>query len=138
MAISALIGQVLQGFESLLAKASLSGGSLYSSNTSESSHGGKVNTTAAPRLSWGVLQIEPDEEDELKQHLWRLQFRKLENVLKQFSASVDRLRNAQGQGSGNSAHVMACQCIHMWLVQKAEAVKNRYLSQDGLGVGSEV
>lgn len=27
---------------------------------------------AAPRLSWGVLQIEPDEEDELKQNLWLL------------------------------------------------------------------
>ena len=133
-----LIAHIVQGFETILAKASPSS-TFTRSNTSDSSCGGKPNV-AAPRLSWGVLQIEPDEEDELKQHMWFLQFRKLQKVLNHLSASVGRLRSAGG--SGNSAHVMACQCIHMWLAQKAEIVRDRYRTQvntrtEGVTAGQE-
>ncbi|KAK5996473.1 hypothetical protein PT974_01807 [Cladobotryum mycophilum] len=132
--ISILVGRVVQGFEATLAKVSPSCSSPEnfcsgSASSSDSSSSSSSPDTASPRLSWGVLQLEPDEENELKQHLWLLQFRKLQKVLRQFSASVSRLRDAQG--SENSAHVMACQCIHMWLAQRADMVRDKYQAQDG-------
>ena len=127
--ICILIGYIIQGFETVLAKGSPSS----SSNASDLSGSNTPNGTA-PRLSWGVLPIEPDEEDELKQHMWLLQFRKLQKVLKLLSASVGRLRNAGGNNV-NSAHAMACQCIHMWLVQKAEIVIDKYRTQNKIRIG---
>lgn len=84
---------------------------------------------SVPRLSWGVLQIEPDEEAEIKQHMWLIQHRKLQRVIRKLIVTVGRLRNAQD--SGSPAHIMTCQYIHMWLVQKAEALEDRYRVHDG-------
>ena len=77
---------------------------------------------STPRLFWGTMQIEPDEEAELKQHMWRIQLRKLKDVVKKVGVAVGLLRNSQS--SGNSTHIMTCECIHMWLVHKAEALKD--------------
>lgn len=85
------------------------------------SPGGPLPSIPAPRLSWGGLQIEPDEEVELKQHMWRLQLRKIQRVIKKLSAKTGASKSAQD--SGNSAYVMICQYIHMWLVQKVECLK---------------
>ena len=81
-------------------------------------------------MSWGTLQIEPDEEAELKQHMWLIQLRKLQRVITKLSAAVTQLRSAQN--SSNSAYVMTCQCIHMWLVQKAEGLKAKYPGNDAM------
>ncbi|KAI0594256.1 hypothetical protein F4775DRAFT_586251 [Biscogniauxia sp. FL1348] len=130
MTISVLIGRVLQGFEAVLLRAGQYGSPSYSSTASDSSSIGK-DSMGAPRLFSNALHMDQDEEDELKKHLWRMQFRKLTNVLDRFNESVGRLRIAQDQGATSSAHVMACQCIHMWLLKKAESVSNGYLEQDG-------
>ncbi len=76
------------------------------------------------------MQIEPDEEAELKQHMWLIQLRKLQRVIKKLGVAVGLLRGAQD--SGNSAYIMTCQCIHMWLVQKAEALKARYQADNAM------
>ncbi|KAL4993016.1 hypothetical protein BDV10DRAFT_190372 [Aspergillus recurvatus] len=128
--VSVLIGRALQGFEATLSKLRPSSGHCASS-ANASFHKGRRATVAAsttPRLSWGALQIEPDEEEELKEHLWLLQFRKLGRVLDMFSSSLGRLRNSDNKNStsDSSAHVMACRCIHMWLVHKAGSIGDCY------------
>ena len=138
--ISILVGHVIQGFESTLGNVnSLSSRSASSNpedttNTNSSSSGQKTPKTSltSPRLSWGVLQIDPDEEDELKQHMWLLQFRKLQRVLMQLN-NASTVRNAQQAGSGSggdSAHLMASQCIHTWLAQRADVVKDKYQAKN--------
>lgn len=44
-------------------------------------------------------------------------------------------RNTQQAGSssssgGDSAHLMASQCIHTWLAQRADVVKNKYQAKN--------
>ncbi|KAI1296453.1 hypothetical protein F5Y03DRAFT_293963 [Xylaria venustula] len=132
MVVSILVGRIIQGFEATLSIGSLS--SIHR-NMDKSLGDLMAGSTAAPRLSprlsWGVLQIEHDDEYDLKRHLWLMQFRKLERLLSQFSTSVGRLKNARG--SSSSAHVMACECTHMWLEQKAREVKEKYLAQGTIG-----
>ncbi|KAI5925530.1 hypothetical protein F4810DRAFT_54973 [Camillea tinctor] len=130
MTISILIGRVLQGFEAVLSKGGQYGSPPQSSNVSEISSVGK-ETMMAPQLFSSVLQMDPDEEDELKKHLWRIQYRKLANVLRRFNESVSRLRISQDQGATSTVHAMASRCIHVWLMQKADFVSNAYLEQDG-------
>ncbi|KAL4746294.1 hypothetical protein BDW72DRAFT_38406 [Aspergillus terricola var. indicus] len=102
-----------------------------STSTSASTSASALSADSAPRLSWGSLQIDPHEEEQLKQHLWLLQFRKLERVIEEFSQSVGRLP------AGQSAYLMACRCLHMWLTQKAEVLRARYQAQDaGRGIAS--
>ncbi|KAL8831108.1 MAG: hypothetical protein Q9191_001057 [Dirinaria sp. TL-2023a] len=120
--VSILVGHVIQGFESLLAEFSSSSGS--SSSNIEHSSSRQASNVSSPGISWGLLQMDPDEEDELKQHLWLLQFRKLQRVLMQFNASTEQFRSMQDGGS--SAHVMECQCIHLWLAQRTDIVKDKY------------
>ncbi|KAI1824885.1 hypothetical protein F4861DRAFT_223330 [Xylaria intraflava] len=124
---STLIGRIIEGFEIFMEKAnslnSFSG--IASVASSEKSSPSSVE----PTLSWGVLQIEPDEEAELRQHMWLIQLRKLQRVIKKLGVAVSFLRNVQD--SGNSAHIISCQCIHMWLMQKAEVLHGRHLSTDG-------
>jgi hypothetical protein len=137
--------------------------SLYSSYSSYSSSAPASSTSSssaadtAPKLSLGELQIDPEEENQLKQHLWLLQFRKLRKVISKMSVSVRLLTGTGnigatgngvggigggigaigaggGGGGGHSAHVMACQCIHMWLVQKADGLKARYDAREGRGM----
>ena len=140
--ISILVGHVIQGFESTLGKVSSSSSRSPSSNPEDTPHissgssGQKTpkKNLTHPRLSWGVLQIDPDEEDELKQHMWLLQFRKLQRVLMQLNnASTGQSRNAQQAGSSSgedSAHLMASQCIHTWLAQRADVVKDKYQAKN--------
>ena len=123
---SILIGRIIEGFELFMTRANALSSPTHSriiDGSDESSPGVSV-----PRLSWGVLQIEPDEEAEIKQHMWLIQHRKLQRVIKKLIVAVGQLRNAQD--SGNSAHIMTCQYIHMWLVQKAEGLEDRYRVND--------
>ena len=127
---SILIGRIIECFELFLTRAKTLSSPTHSriiDGSDESSPGVSV-----PRLSWGALQIEPDEEAELKQHMWLIQLRKLQRVIKKLMVAVDQLRNAQG--SGNSAHIMTCQYIHMWLVQKAEGLEDRYRVNDDAAI----
>ncbi|KAI0401616.1 hypothetical protein F4802DRAFT_579758 [Xylaria palmicola] len=119
MIIGILIGRIIEGLDAFMRQANHLASPILPDpmNISESSsHGGLI-----PRLSWGLLEIEPDEEAELKHHLCLIQLRKLRGVLKKLSGSVDLIRRAEG--NGNSAKAMTCQCIHMWLMQKAELLQ---------------
>ncbi|KGO64720.1 hypothetical protein PITC_052650 [Penicillium italicum] len=122
--ISILIGRVIQGFEKTLSiiRPMANAENFNASN-------GPGGPGHAPTLSWGTLQIEADEEDELKQHMWLLQFRKFRPVLNQFNAYIGRL--AGTYGFGDSAQVKAYQCLHMWLAQKMDNVNNQYKAQEG-------
>jgi hypothetical protein len=79
------------------------------------------------------LQIEDDDEDDLKQHLWVIHFRKLESLLKQLSAFVRTRRSAQNDT--NSVHVMACEFVLMWLEQRAQLVREGFSAQSTAGFG---
>ncbi|KAJ8127951.1 hypothetical protein O1611_g5685 [Lasiodiplodia mahajangana] len=98
---STLIGHIIEGFEICMERANpLTGiNGVNTADSSEDSSPGSV----VPTLSWGVLQIEPDEEAELRQHMWLIQLRKLQRVIKKLGVAVGLLRNVQD--SGNSAHI---------------------------------
>lgn len=123
---SNLLGLILQGFELTLPKIRPSFNAANSSCSAINDHIPMDGVTS--RLSWKMLEIEPDEENELKEHLWLLHFRKLQKVVKQFSASVSQLHNRSHEGE-NSMHTIACQCIYRWLSQRTEAIKEMFLVQ---------
>ncbi|KAK0615701.1 hypothetical protein B0T17DRAFT_351410 [Bombardia bombarda] len=127
MTIGILVGRVVEGFETSLSKASPSTGP-SNSGTAGGSSSGQSSGAIAPKLSWGVLQIEHEDEEDLRQHLWLWQFQKLERLLNQFSASVRRARIAHG--AAKSAHVKACEGMYIWLEQKSRLVREQYFTQD--------
>ncbi|KKY31575.1 hypothetical protein UCDDA912_g08469 [Diaporthe ampelina] len=90
-----------------------------------------------PRLSWGVLELEDDDEVDLRQRLYLLSFRKLERLLSQLTMYLRNLHDARACLSDPSRHmafVMACDYTRLWLEKKAEDVK-RLLSAS---VGDEI
>lgn len=90
-----------------------------------------------PRLSWGMLELEDDDEVDLRQRLYLLSFRKLERLLSQLTLYLRNLHDARACLSDPSRHmafVMACDYTRLWLEKKAEDVK-RLLSAS---VGDEI
>ncbi|KAJ4296342.1 hypothetical protein N0V90_006387 [Kalmusia sp. IMI 367209] len=121
MTITLLMGRIIQGFDAALE----SGKGLGANDRSGWEQRFAMTGSTSPPLTWGMLSIEGDEELQLKQHLLLLNFQKLEKLLKQLSESVKEHRIKAG--NNNSAHAIACECIHMWLDQRAQAVKNKLL-----------
>lgn len=142
LSIFTLAGRIAQGFET-----SLDGMSDGSCSSSSSGSGSCINrssesgTSSTPRLSWGALQFEADDEESLKQHLWLLHFRKFEAWLRRFNASTQQMKNSQrahgskqkntAHSAGGSAQMMAYECLYMWLEQKAQCVRERFAIQYG-------
>jgi hypothetical protein len=90
-----------------------------------------------PRLSWGMLELEDDDEVDLRQRLYLLSFRKLERLLSQLNMYLRNLHDSRAclaDPSRHMAFVMACDYTRLWLEKKAEDVK-RLLSAS---VGDEV
>ncbi|KAK1634587.1 hypothetical protein BDP81DRAFT_451136 [Colletotrichum phormii] len=84
-----------------------------------------------PRLSWGVLQLEDDDEAELRSRLCLLYFRRVRGLLKHFDQAVRQFREAQvAAGSCTATFIMACDYVRMWLEQKVEAVKKLFNNTD--------
>lgn len=119
------------------------GGSSLSSGSDESMSmvGAGANMSLAslmePRLSWGMLELEDDDEVDLRQRLYLLSFRKLERLLSQLTMYLRNLHDARACLSDPSRHmafVMACDYTRLWLEKKAEDVK-RLLSAS---VGEEI
>lgn len=119
------------------------GGSSLSSGSDESMSmvGAGSNMSLAnfmePRLSWGMLELEDDDEVDLRQRLYLLSFRKLERLLSQLTQYLRNLHDARACLSDPSRHmafVMACDYTRLWLEKKAEDVK-RLLSAS---VGDEI
>lgn len=108
------------------------GGSSLSSGSDESMSmvGAGANMSLAslmePRLSWGMLELEDDDEVDLRQRLYLLSFRKLERLLSQLTMYLRNLHDARACLSDPSRHmafVMACDYTRLWLEKKAEDVK---------------
>lgn len=119
------------------------GGSSLSSGSDESMSmvGAGANMSLAslmePRLSWGMLELEDDDEVDLRQRLYLLSFRKLERLLSQLTMYLRNLRDSRvglADPSRHMAFVMACDYTRLWLEKKAEDVK-RLLSAS---VGDEM
>lgn len=90
-----------------------------------------------PRLSWGMLELEDDDEVDLRQRLYLLSFRKLERLLSQLTMYLRNLHDSRACLSDPSRHmafVMACDYTRLWLEKKAEDVK-RLLSAS---IGDEI
>lgn len=90
-----------------------------------------------PRLSWGMLELEDDDEVDLRQRLYLLSFRKLERLLSQLTMYLRNLHDSRAGLADPSRHmafVMACDYTRLWLEKKAEDVK-RLLSAS---VGDEM
>ncbi|KAK0728738.1 hypothetical protein B0T26DRAFT_699191 [Lasiosphaeria miniovina] len=82
-----------------------------------------------PRLSWGVLELEDDDEVDLRQRLYLLSFRKLERLLLQLTIYLRNLHDARASLPDPSRHmafVMACDYTRLWLEKKAEDVKRLF------------
>ena len=77
-----------------------------------------------PRLSWGVLELEEDDEMDLRQRLYLLSFRKLERLLSQLTLYVQDLHNADR--SRPTPFVIACGYTRLWLKKKADDVKRLF------------
>jgi hypothetical protein len=122
LTITLLLGRIIQGFDAALEHAVSPPPRCdpYPSCASSSS--------APPHLTWGMLSIEGDEELQLKQHLLLINLQKLEGLLRQLSESVKELRSRTD--TNNSAHAIACECIHMWLDQRAQAVKRKLMLEE--------
>lgn len=120
----------------------MGGSSLSSGSDSDISMvGAGANMSLAslmePRLSWGMLELEDDDEVDLRQRLYLLSFRKLERLLSQLTMYLRNLHDSRASLADPSRHmafVMACDYTRLWLEKKAEDVK-RLLSAS---VGDEI
>ncbi|CAG9981993.1 unnamed protein product [Clonostachys byssicola] len=149
MLMGVMIGGIIDGFEKLLANddppaaeghnpqspsctsvATQSADGhiqVATGNSGKPKTGDQDGSMAEPRLTWGVLQLEDDDEADLRLRLCVLYFRRLEVLLKHFSQSVRFFRDGQDdQVAGvrsSGAQVMACDYMRIWLEEKAETVR---------------
>ncbi|KAI0469312.1 hypothetical protein F4859DRAFT_487699 [Xylaria cf. heliscus] len=117
-----LIGRIVEGFEELMTRTNSSSGSPHLRIPGGIDH--SPTSSAIPRLRWGGLEIDPDEEAELKHHMWVIQLRKVEEVIKKLGRAIGHSSSSM-LSTENSTHLMTCRCLHMWLVQKAERLKKK-------------
>ncbi|PSN68224.1 hypothetical protein BS50DRAFT_676135 [Corynespora cassiicola Philippines] len=144
MAVATLIGYVINEFEMLASESPLrrssssaavaaaayesaafgntENASSFSSVSDEAMSGGHIE----PRLSWGVLELEDDEEVDLRQMLYLLSFRKLERLLLQLTIYLRNLHDARTNRPEQMAFVMACDYMRLWLEKKADLVKKQF------------
>jgi hypothetical protein len=114
MAIAMLIGYVIDDFKLLANEAALCTTTMSLCGSHE------------PRLSWGVLELEEDDEMDLRHRLYLLSFRKLEKLLTQLTLYLRDLHNTWASLPDPSRHmafVIACDYTRLWLEKKAEDVK---------------
>lgn len=151
MAVTMLIGYVIDDFKMLANESSLRRSASLSSSSSSSGtdlttlatidRGNKSSvatpssTTTSlgdliePRLSWGVLELEEDDELDLRQRLYLLSFRKLERLLSQLTLHLRDQHNALASLPDPSRHmafVIACDYARLWLERKAGDVKRLF------------
>ncbi|KAF2806154.1 uncharacterized protein BDZ99DRAFT_465805 [Mytilinidion resinicola] len=149
MAVAMLIGYVIDDFKMLAndsapRKASSSSSAAEMATLGNAERGTKpmpmpsrANTPTnmslgglmEPRLSWGVLELEEDDEMDLRQRLYLLSFRKLERLLSQLTLYLRDLHN-QWAGlpdpSRHTAFMIACDYTRIWLEKKAGDVKRMF------------
>ncbi|KAI9697562.1 MAG: hypothetical protein M1820_007761 [Bogoriella megaspora] len=151
MAVAMLIGYVIDGFKVLASESSLRRPPPWSSTTVEATteiatlgnaergNTSKVATSNSPkaslrglmepRLSWGMLALEENDEMDLRQRLYLLSFRKLERLLSQLTLYLRDLHNTSASLPDPSRHmafVTACDYTRLWLEKKASDVKKMF------------
>ncbi|ROV92573.1 hypothetical protein VMCG_08951 [Cytospora schulzeri] len=116
-----------------------SGGGIITNNNNNNQNNINHHTSSSPkpRLSWGVLELEHDDEVDLRQRLYLLSFRRLERLLSQLTVYLRALHDAARTGhpdpSRHMAFVMACEYTRLWLERKAEDVKRLFSVSPGAG-----
>ena len=147
MAVAMLIGYVIDDFKVLASESSprrslssataaemVTSGSSEMGSKSRSSRVATPNSTTMslgglmePRLSWGVLELEEEDEMDLRQSMYLLSFRKLERLLSQLTLYLRDLQNAWTGlpvPSRQMSFLIACDYTRMWLEKKAGDVKS--------------
>ncbi|EYE95343.1 Zn(II)2Cys6 transcription factor domain-containing protein [Aspergillus ruber CBS 135680] len=128
ISVAMLIGRIIDEFELMLNERIGRGTTMPERERSLSLDEATISIRE-PRLCWGVLELEDDDEVELRQRLYLLYFRKLERLLSQLNVFVRTLHDSRG-GSCNPTFIMACEYIHLWLEKKAEGVKRLFPAAD--------
>lgn len=153
MAVATLIGYVVNEFEVLAGEALLRGSAaaaggekvvvgaaaermeggmppdergVVASGSINSNGNSNMSSSPKARLSWGVLELEDDDEVDLRQRLYLLSFRRLERLLSRLTQYLRGLHDARAglpDPSRHFAFVMACDYTRLWLERKAEDVK---------------
>lgn len=132
MAVAMLIGYAIDDFKVLASEAAAEMTTLENAERGTKSMSSRVATPSStnmslggimePRLSWGVLELEEnDEEMELRQRLYLLSFRKLERLLSQLTLYLRDLHNAWTglpDPSRHKAFMIACDYTRLWLEKK--------------------
>lgn len=151
MVVAMLIGYVIDDFKMLASESSPYRSSSLSSTRasaelttlgyadrgSRSMSGrttpGRINMSMEgsiePRLSWGVLELENEDEMDLRYRLYLLSFRKLERLLSQLTLYLRDLQKAWAglpDPSRHTAFVIACGYTRLWLEKKAVDVKKMF------------
>ncbi|KAG8159617.1 hypothetical protein KVR01_010254 [Diaporthe batatas] len=119
-----------------------SGSSLFSGSNPHISVGGpgasmSPSSLMEPWLSWGMLELEDDDEVGLRKRLYSLSFRKLERLLSQMTMYLGNLQDSQAyltEPSRHMAFVMACNYTLLWLEKKAGDVKRLLWASVGDGI----
>lgn len=150
MAVAMLIGYVIDDFKVLVSESSprrllslsssAAAAEMATSGNSEmgskpmSSRVATPNSTnmslgglMEPRLPWGVLELEEEDEMDLRQSMYLLSFRKLERLLSQLTLYLRDLQNAWTGlpvPSRQMSFLIACNYTRMWLEKKAGDVKS--------------
>lgn len=147
MTIATLIGYVIDEFEMLARensqRASLAGEMAaigHNERESNDSSGSDEFTSAKsvvtgvstslqsllePRLSWGVLELEDDDELDLRRRLYLLSFRKVKKLLQQLTLCLRNLHGTQAGTYCQSRHMafsMSCDYTLLCLEKKAKDV----------------
>lgn len=146
MAVAMLIGYAIDDFKMLASDSSLRRSSSSQSaaemvtlgNTERESKSGiatpsnsniSLRDLMEPRLSLGILELEEDDEMDLRQRLYQLSFRKLERLLSQLTVYLRDLHtelSSLPDPSRHMAFVIACDYTRLWLERKAGDVKRMF------------
>ena len=100
-------------------------GRIVTPSTTSMSLGGLMES----RPSRGLLELEEQDEMDLRQRLYLLSFRKLERLLSQLKVYLRDLQNARAglpDPLRHTAFVIACDYTRQWLEKKAAGVKRLF------------
>ncbi|KAL4942706.1 hypothetical protein BDV06DRAFT_221896 [Aspergillus oleicola] len=141
--ISTLVVHIIRGFEKALPRAGLlrdstdahvNGTPPQASEGQKQHHGQHQGHGHAPMLSWGLLHIEPDDEDKLKRHLWLLHFRRFRCMFAHLNESIGQLKGTESRKK--LAQIAAYQFIYKWLEHEVDNVTSQYQLQEGVEEGT--
>ncbi|RYP28645.1 hypothetical protein DL767_007127 [Monosporascus sp. MG133] len=137
MAVAMLISYVIDGFKMLASESSPApAGEMVTLGNGERESRSGVATPSSinmslgglmePRLSWGAVELDDNDERDLRQRLYLLSFRKLERVLSRLTLHIQDLHIALASLPDPSRHlafVIACDYTRLWLEKKVGDVK---------------